>query len=535
MSADTLAPPVDEDTLSAESENQILPGRSGEVLEDLPEDPGTPLAEALQALAPAPGCPDPYAYRSGHVAAVLTDASRALLDRSSVERRPATVIPPLGGVVVPVSRDMTKPLPGLQYAGQVALANSCPIIVVVSQAAQIDDFPGELRDRLGHLLVLLHIDDIGSMWKVKLASSRHYLSTLDRCNDVGVKRNFGLQVGVMFGWQSVLFIDDDNSPAHGDVTFDEDGLLNARSLLAENRATMAIGWAAENFSDNSVIGHARRHCGDEQEVFVGGGALLVRCSVDVPFFPDIYNEDWLFLIALALRSSDPARALVSAGRVDQEPYQPFTERRARSEEAGDVIAEALMNRLEDGRGRQLNLTPAEWRAVLKARSKLITDLRRKNLAIAQANPQTSDSRKKAKRIERVLWAAFRASRRLRAEDLHLYVKTWLEDDHVWGHHLRSLPRWAEAADLADDDPLVDRLLTARRAALAVSERPAATDSVKGLQVRPRRSPEIDPYRTSITLRALPRRLPVVVLQCLAVITGLILGGAARGDQTCPEA
>ena len=290
------------------------------------------------------GLDEGSSYRAGH-RPVLTNVVARLKDQPPLESHRLT--PPLGGIVIPISRDLTRPLPGLRLGVRLALENSCPLVVIVSQAARISDFPTEVRHRLGDQLVLIDLGQVDPAWRPKLESGSHYLSTQHRANDVGGKRNLGLLAAVVMGWATVLFLDDDIFPARTGPTLDEEGLRRAVRALGENPGLAAIGWTSEEFNDNSVIGHARPYCGRPQGVFIGGGALLVRTSCRVPFFPDIYNEDWLFLIAVALAAPDPRAALGWAGRVHQEPYEPFSEKRAKSEEAGEVIGEGLMNRLED--------------------------------------------------------------------------------------------------------------------------------------------------------------------------------------------
>ena len=76
-------------------------------------------------------------------------------------------------------------------------------------------------------------------------------------------------------------------------------VLMAASMdaMAADADLRTVGWRAQDFPDNSVVCHGRRLVGLPQSCFVGGGALLVRTGVgvDLPFFPRVYNEDWLFL------------------------------------------------------------------------------------------------------------------------------------------------------------------------------------------------------------------------------------------------
>ena len=55
-----------------------------------------------------------------------------------------------------------------------------------------------------------------------------------------------------------------------------------------------VGMWVTDYPDNSIVCHANRMTEGSQDVFVSGAALAVDCDADIGFFPDIYNEDWLF-------------------------------------------------------------------------------------------------------------------------------------------------------------------------------------------------------------------------------------------------
>ena len=92
------------------------------------------------------------------------------------------------------------------------------------------------------------------------------------------------------------------------------------------------------FPDNSVVCHARRLAGLPQDNFVSGSVLGVNCDdLPLPFFPDIYNEDWFFFSKAVARHE-----LANVGDATQAPYKPFADpQRARHEEFGDLLAEGL--------------------------------------------------------------------------------------------------------------------------------------------------------------------------------------------------
>ncbi len=98
------------------------------------------------------------------------------------------------------------------------------------------------------------------------------------------------------------------------------------------------GMVCRDFPDNSVVCHARRLANLPQDNFVSGSVLGVHCGdPTLPFFPDIYNEDWFFFSRAVARHD-----LLSAGLATQAPYEPFADpRRASFEEFGDLLAEGV--------------------------------------------------------------------------------------------------------------------------------------------------------------------------------------------------
>lgn len=110
---------------------------------------------------------------------------------------------------------------------------------------------------------------------------------LVRNSDASQKRNLALLLARLVGWQRVLLLDDDI------YRLDSAHARAAVGLLDRYRF---IGLENDGFPDNSVVCHAYRAVGGMQEQFVGGGALAVDPLRTRAFFPDTYNDDWLFIL-----------------------------------------------------------------------------------------------------------------------------------------------------------------------------------------------------------------------------------------------
>src|SRR5262249_51409797 len=123
-----------------------------------------------------------------------------------------------------------------------------------------------------------------------------------------------------------------------------------------------VGMRVTNFPDNSVVCHAHRATGGRQDVHVSGSVLAVNCAAPIAFFPDIYNEDWLFFFDDASK-----KRLGSSGFcAEQVEYTPFADpERAARQEFGDVLAEGLYALLQNE--RHGNATYDYWVHFLKAR------------------------------------------------------------------------------------------------------------------------------------------------------------------------
>ncbi|WP_148308206.1 hypothetical protein [Actinoplanes friuliensis] len=247
-----------------------------------------------------------------------------------------------------------------------------------------------------------------------LAKQKH----LNRANDVSIKRNLGLAVARMQRWEKVAFLDDDITGLRPEAIRNAGGLLRDYNVSALRN---------DGFPDNSVVCHARREVGLPQDVFVGGGAMAVRVNSRTPFFPTIYNEDWLFLVG----RRNVERVAVY-GRVSQQPYDPYlSPERARSEEFGDCLAEGLFSLSDHDRPMQA-ADERFWRAFLDHRIAMIDDILRR-----------LDGQRHGERRTRIIQALKVARGRCQIIEPAFcvaYLKAWQTDLDVWKRFQAALPR-----------------------------------------------------------------------------------------------
>jgi hypothetical protein len=240
------------------------------------------------------------------------------------------------------------------------------------------------------------------------------LSRFQRLVDTSFKRNLGLLIAVMAGWERILFLDDDIVLPRLEDLGAAAGLLDEHSV---------VGLANAGMPDNSVVCHALRDIGVAQDTFIGGGALAVSERAFGSFFPNIYNEDWFFLL-------DGPRLRPSAvtGTAIQYNYDPYCDaRRARGEELGDTLAEGLFSLLDNGHG----LSDADqkyWGEFLPDRRRLIST------AIEQVESSSIELAQKARMVA-ALKAAIGRSHLITPEMCVQYLRAWQADCVRWRTHV----------------------------------------------------------------------------------------------------
>ncbi len=339
--------------------------------------------------------------------------------------------PGFDAVVVPAFR----PAGGLRHAATVAALAGARLVLLCSgrvrarEAAQVA--------RLAAPEVPVVACDLAPGYRIPQTSMRTddhpqgRTHRLERRHDANVKRNVGLILARLMGWQRVLLLNDDVRGV-GRLELDR----TAGLLHDPYRAYSAAGWAFPSFPDNSVVCHGRRLGGAFQDTFISDAMLGLRCLDALPFFPAVYNEDWLFLLPLILSGQ-----LAYVGDLWQLPYDPFLDpNRARFEEFGDLLGEGLMEVLHRGLPLDVARDPAFWAERLDARRRLL-DVTESRLASARdGDPitrwRTAGARSRALRS---LAAARGTHREGWPESLAEWIQAWQADLRQWTPFLRCLP------------------------------------------------------------------------------------------------
>jgi hypothetical protein len=333
---------------------------------------------------------------------------RRLLDRDVEPTGTATI----DGIVVPAARAAA----GLEPAFRLAAQLGAPVVVLCSYAAVAAKVRAAARDVAG----VTPVDVTGPGILPRLLTTALLVGTpFSRRTDTPVKRNLGLALIHMLGWERVLFLDDDIDDVEPGT------VVQAASLLGDYAV---VGLENSGFPDNSVVCHANRDTGAHQSTFIGAGAMLSSGSRTTSFFPDIYNEDWFFL----LEGTGITRCAMH-GKFAQAPFDPYKNpSRAGSEEFGDCLAEGIFALLDVG----LTVRDADrqfWGGFLADRAALIEDILRR-LPRAEMSPFRREQ----------IAASLRAARsnllRITPKTCVDYLAAWRHDRDRWGDFIEGLPQ-----------------------------------------------------------------------------------------------
>jgi hypothetical protein len=332
-----------------------------------------------------------------------------LPDSSSSPRRP------LDAIIVPTVRRPSFLLPAAQLAAEL----SCTLVTLHSGKVTTAE---KARRELPAKVDLLTID-VPREGRLRLprwrTSDLLEGTAFARRSDLSAKRNLGLLLSRMLGWKRLLYLDDDITGLKPHDIERASGMLDVHT---------AVGLKVNGFPDHSVVCHAYREAGGNQQAFIGGGAMAVQAERSTSFFPDIYNDDWFFLLD-GKRGLQPVAA---AGEVTQEPYDPFrTPERARAEELGDVLAEGLYWLLDQGRS-VADADREHWETFLDKRQKFIlrvlTMVEDSNLGVTEI-----------KRRSAALHGSLDSLSLITPPLCVLYLRRWAEDREQWQEHLGKVP------------------------------------------------------------------------------------------------
>lgn len=337
---------------------------------------------------------------------------------SGTEQRETDARLALDAVVVPASR----PAQNIDLAVTLAKAARSALLVLCSHQTVPTEVTKLLAERSFNDAIVIKLPDAYDHELISfpaLASIKEEMPAA--CSlfttDLSTKRNLSLLLARKLGWRRIFFLDDDIR----EIEYQD--LHNTVSMLARYQAA---GMRVTEFPDNSAACHAHRLTGGPQDVFLSGAALAVNTRQRrIGFFPDIYNEDWLFFYDDAAR-----RKLGSSGRkITQLRYNPFADPdRAAWQEFGDTLAEGLYALLDRNLGVEY-ASSDYWSNFLYARKSFLLAIIRRAGA---AKPEIRDQ------LTRSVQAALDCSATITPQLLERYTSLWRQDLRTWKRRIAEL-------------------------------------------------------------------------------------------------
>lgn len=352
-----------------------------------------------------------------------------------LDRRDAATLAPveLDAVIVPTAR----PVNCLREAADLARELKAPMVALCSRSATPHEAVALGRELDTPLAAVeVRADDLPRMTTTRLIQTDPRYRFFRRDSDLSLKRNLSLLLARAAGWRRVVFLDDDISQV------DPGQVRAAAGLLGELRV---VGLANHGFPDNSVVCHAYRAVGGQQETFVGAGAMLIDPQAVDAFFPDIYSEDWFFLY-----DDVCDRRVGVTGSVFHREFDPFADpARARAEEFGDCLAEGLFSLLhkegDAAAATEEAFTAEFWqRAIAKRRELIRRVLTRLNgpgpeePAHGNAKPDQVKEREKRDKMRASLEAAQQVGSFITPSLCVDYIAAWRADLTQWRQSLTAL-------------------------------------------------------------------------------------------------
>lgn len=335
--------------------------------------------------------------------------------------------PGFAAIVVPTHREVDSLTPSMQLARETRI----PLIVVCSklvnqhQVIKMATDAGVKAYALDWPPYRVNPDPLGTKFKT---SSNPELAAASsaRTRDLSMKRNLGLVLARMLDWKRLMFLDDD---IYG-ITRDDVAALAAG--LSDHSVSVLI---PDKFEDNSVVCHANRLGGGQQDKFASAGGMGVYVDRDdLAFFPSIYNEDWFFF-----SNEAASRRIVQVGESMQVEYDPYDEpARAVKEEFGDLLAEGLYARLDHKQGLH-GADTAYWKAFIKNRSIFHATVAESLRRHAERDKDTKTGQQ-VRAAEESVQAAWDQLGRISPELCAKFIRGWQEDLVKWRRYLARLDR-----------------------------------------------------------------------------------------------
>lgn len=283
-----------------------------------------------------------------------------------------------------------------------------PVFLLPSCSEDIPPTSASHERSVQHLSFQNDAASLSAIQSLRSASNPQF-TTPSSAWDLPLKRNYALLHAHKNRFRRILLLDDDIR-----------GLDNAvfRAGSAALRQWALAGVFVDEFPDTSVIGHVELAVGEQVLPFLSGSCLFVRCDAAIGFFPQIYNEDWIFMAPHIASGT-----ICSLGSIRQKPYDPFSESSLPAfQEPGEIIADGLFTLLAFGRYVD-RFDQSTWNTILSKRRQWLTVL-----AARAKSPVHRDAVEAAREL----------CERVTGLDCAEYINDLEHDRQTWNHRLEEL-------------------------------------------------------------------------------------------------
>ena len=156
----------------------------------------------------------------------------------------------LDAIIVPASRPASCLQPAINLAARLGVL----LVVLCSKQTKAEQVAERVSTSPGARALVVEIPEDWDHPKFPTRTSSQAFRTAnaDRASDLSAKRNIGLLLARLHGWNKIVFVDDD-------ITISRTG--NIARLAAQLDRHQVAGMIVRKYPDNSVVCHARRDAG----------------------------------------------------------------------------------------------------------------------------------------------------------------------------------------------------------------------------------------------------------------------------------
>jgi len=257
----------------------------------------------------------------------------------------------------------------------------------------------------------LYVEDAGFIDFFGNLLTTHYKHTscFYKTWDLPIKRNYALIYSRKKHYERILLVDDDIRALKNHTVTTGANLLDYHAIA---------GCFVDSFPDLSIMDHLESIAGEQLYPFLSGSFLFLKPFKAIGFFPNIYNEDWLFMLPHVLEQS-----ICSFGSIVQLPYDPFADfTKVAFQEFGDIIVEGLYG-LAYSNDYESRFDIKVWQEIINARQK--------SLELIRNNVEHPIHQK-------TIEIAIQANAFIAPNDCLEYIDIWEKDIMTWTRFIKEV-------------------------------------------------------------------------------------------------